>query len=474
MPAAMASGSSSNAPADVNADLRAARRQLASLPKFDDEGKPMSESEWRYEFLIATRDLSDKQRAAVWIDHLQYEGEAYYWFQAQKASKSGTDDWSKLKDLIEARWPTPVRDPDAFEERNRIRWNSSVLDIDGIADALSERSNPTRPHHIWATQHLAKGRACDSTDKDRVYHTLHYALPPFVVALLPKKYRYGADFSELCKDIGEIPAWELYEAWQRETTLSRLETLSLTPPPPQPPTPYTPKIRRNLSTSLTPSLPPSAMRGTPSAPPPSLPSSLQVPSRGHQVSFADPPQAPSTPISTAPIPRPVFGTATRQAPPHLSAIPQQVTQAAVSGPVQVYPPAPTAHTATATVTRRVPNTDADIARYNAATLAWMQQYEGQSPSLAKPYPLSPGTLEQTRLHKAIDCKAEPAHLLPEHERSMRGAILRDMNRSARNSRAGTVPGTPSPPTRVRDVQQLELSEPEDETYYTDFYDSENK
>ncbi|KAG8732340.1 hypothetical protein FRC10_000977 [Ceratobasidium sp. 414] len=386
----MASSSAPHVAADANTDLCAARRQLANLPKFDDKGKPMSESEWRYEFLIVTHDLLDKQRAAVWADHLQCEGKAYYWFQAQKATKLNTDNWSKLKDLIEVWWPTPSQNPDAFKEHNCIHWNSSVLDVNSMADALSERSNPTRPHHIWATQHLAKGHTCNSTNKDRVYHTLHYALPPFVVALLSKKYHYGANFTELCKDIGEIPARELYEAWQRETTLSHLEMLSLMLPSPQPPALYMPQPWHSPG---------------PAAP-------LPTPTASHPRSHAK------------------------------------------LGP-----------------------------RHNAEMLAWMQQFEGQTLSMLKPYPLLPGTLEQTHLvcvkcgcgeHKAIDCKAQPAHLLPEHEHSMRGAILCDLNKNAQNSRAGMVPGTPSPPTHVCDVQQLDLLEPEDETYYTDFYDLENK
>ncbi|KAG8794655.1 hypothetical protein FRC12_022756 [Ceratobasidium sp. 428] len=60
-----------------NADIRAACRALSNLLKLADEGYPMSEAEWRREFLIATREISNKQHASLWEDHLAYHGEAY-------------------------------------------------------------------------------------------------------------------------------------------------------------------------------------------------------------------------------------------------------------------------------------------------------------------------------------------------------------------------------------------------------------
>ncbi|KAG8774366.1 hypothetical protein FRC12_002027 [Ceratobasidium sp. 428] len=76
-------------------------------------------------------------------------------------------------------------------------------------------------------------------------------------------------------------------------------------------------------------------------------------------------------------------------------------------------------------------------------------------------------------HAAVNCK-ETSHV-DERERAMRGAILRKLNEENRAARrAGALPGTPTPAPRVRDLQQLEESDVEEDTYYTDFYDSENE
>ncbi|KAG8774367.1 hypothetical protein FRC12_002028 [Ceratobasidium sp. 428] len=229
---------------DPNADIRAARRALSDLAKFADEGDPMSEAEWRREFLIATREVSNKQRASLWEDHLAYSGEAYQWLASLKTAGTATDDWTTLLPLIESRWPTPSQDTDAYEERNRTRFGESYLDVESMAKALNDRQNPSRPHQVWAKQHLAKGKACDSTDKDRVYHTIERSLPRFVIGMLPKKSRYGSDFDGLCKDIGDLPARELYDAWAQASTLKRLEEFSLNPVVVTQPS-YTPKPRRS-------------------------------------------------------------------------------------------------------------------------------------------------------------------------------------------------------------------------------------
>jgi hypothetical protein len=56
---------------DPHVDLRAARRHLIELGKFDDKGKPrLSKAEWRQEFLIATCDITDAECAALWADCL--------------------------------------------------------------------------------------------------------------------------------------------------------------------------------------------------------------------------------------------------------------------------------------------------------------------------------------------------------------------------------------------------------------------
>ncbi|KAF8602981.1 hypothetical protein BDV93DRAFT_556907 [Ceratobasidium sp. AG-I] len=83
-----------------NEDLRAARVALAKLDNFDDKGKSMREAEWRHQFIIATRDLDDTQRAQLWADKLVYEGEAYKWLgnltRGTADEQADVVDWAKL------------------------------------------------------------------------------------------------------------------------------------------------------------------------------------------------------------------------------------------------------------------------------------------------------------------------------------------------------------------------------------------
>ncbi|KAG8708148.1 hypothetical protein FRC08_000089 [Ceratobasidium sp. 394] len=191
-----------------NKDLRNTRASLRNLPLFNDDLVPMREVEWRHAFTIATRDVTDAERAQLWADHLVFKGVAYDWLDTLKASGApGTadaKDWSKLLPHIEARWPTPKRDPYALAELKRSRWDISVLKVENILAELIDESVVTKPHESWAKQHLSWGWDCGSSDADLVHQTLKRAIPPWMVAMLPKKARYGGDFEGLCKDIGEL------------------------------------------------------------------------------------------------------------------------------------------------------------------------------------------------------------------------------------------------------------------------------
>ncbi|QRW11119.1 hypothetical protein RhiLY_10118 [Ceratobasidium sp. AG-Ba] len=131
---------------DANADLRAVRRALANdVTDFDDEGRPCSEEEWRYKFLRATREVTPKQRAELWADKLAFKGEAYNWLQAQKKDTTNKDlvgDWTTLEPLIEARWPTPVPDQDAYEEAQRAQFMTSFMNVQAWSNILCDPTNP--------------------------------------------------------------------------------------------------------------------------------------------------------------------------------------------------------------------------------------------------------------------------------------------------------------------------------------------
>ncbi|KAG8794654.1 hypothetical protein FRC12_022755 [Ceratobasidium sp. 428] len=96
------------------------------------------------------------------------------------------DDWTTLLPLIESQWPTPSQDTDTYKERNWTRFGKSYLDTESMAKALNDCQNPSRLHQIWAKQHLAKGKACDSMDKDHVHHTIKCSLPRVVIPILQR------------------------------------------------------------------------------------------------------------------------------------------------------------------------------------------------------------------------------------------------------------------------------------------------
>lgn len=460
-----------------NEDLRAARAALAKLDPFDDEGVPMREVEWRHQFLIATRDVSSAERAQLWADKLAFEGEAYEWLGTTKSTQAGRDaakDWDLLLPLIEVRWPTPKRDQAAWAEQQRTRWRTHFLDVSSMAAELADPSCSTRPHEAWARQHLAWGRACGSTDADLVYHTLYVLIPSWFISLLPRKRRYGDAFTELCTDIGDIPSRDLYDAYVHSCTMELLSSslrAQFVSPPPALTVQETPRpgvLRRTSTSSPALALPPSGSL----APIPAPFNNYQPPRtqpRTPQVGFA----ASGTPGRAE---------STRQQPPHFQTPPATV-------PAFAAPSVPPATPARSTPALRDPmpalvaeNTPAAQAHHKALVTQWEERFRDLQPSVSRPYPLSPGTFEQTRdvcvkcgrgTHTALQCKAEPAQVLPEHERQMRGAILRSLKPPSQWGRAGGVPGTPSPGLRfVRDTSQLE-EELEVEDSYTEYYASEN-
>ncbi|QRV99037.1 Retrovirus-related Pol polyprotein from transposon [Ceratobasidium sp. AG-Ba] len=163
-------------------DLRAAQANLNSLPRFNDNTDPIREVEWCHNFIVATRGVTDEERAQLWADWLVFQGVAYDWYEAlQKSHLDDAKDWSKLVLKIESRWPTPVCDAMAMAEQKRIRWDHSVLWIEGMLPGLLDKSNPVRPHETWAKQHLSRGKDRGSSNEDLVHNTLKRAIPLWMV-----------------------------------------------------------------------------------------------------------------------------------------------------------------------------------------------------------------------------------------------------------------------------------------------------
>ncbi|QRV97202.1 Retrovirus-related Pol polyprotein from transposon [Ceratobasidium sp. AG-Ba] len=426
-------------------DFRAAQANLSRLPRFNDDMDPMRESEWRHHFTVATRGVTDEEQAQLWADWLVYEGVAYDWLESlQRSGASGladSQDWSKLRPLIEARWPTPVRDPFVLAEQKRHRWDNSIFRVEDVLAALKDKSNPVRPHEVWATQHLSQGKDRGSSNDDLVHDTLKRAIPPWMISLLPKRSRYGSDFEGLCKDIGELSSAEIVNAHSVDQAVHSIQNLALGPsskPVARTPavSPYPSSLRR--APTPVPNAPSSPFSQGP------IPAPSFAPTRAPQVAFA--PLPPETPARNQP---------SCDNPPHM---PDSNAPMAAQAPQT-----PSQRTMRDPVPELVPNTLEERTRYNTLVSKFNNKYGIRAtPTMSKPYPLTPGTFKQTR-DVCVRCG--------QSEQSMRMAIVGSLWRP--NARAGTVPGTPTPGQRfVRDTAQLE--EDEEEIPYTEHFESENE
>lgn len=405
-----------------NEDLRAARRMLGDLPKFDDDGVPIRESEWRHSFMIYTRDITNTQRAQLWADKLVYDGVAYEWLEAHKAKgpaeAAQTLDWSTLEPLIESRWATPKRDQAATAARRREQWRNSRFDIEPMLPLLRDDNYTTRPHEAWARRHYAFGKATTLPEDELLFQSLEGpVLPKWLLNLIPNHPTFTT-LEQLCDAIGAIAPRRLLDAYDAHEHMASLTAtvaaLSLSVGP-------RPALRSSTPSTAPVRVPTPARTLVPAA---------QANTRPAQVTFA--PQAPSRE------PR------TRQLPPHM-------TQGPASTP--------------GTTGRRDPipglvaeDTAEERARYQAEVKAWKDAH-GEFTKPTKdlpPFPLSPGTLHQTRdvcincargLHPLMACSSQLQ--VPQQERTARGVLLglmRDIRRRDRNG-----PGNPDP----LPVQQLE-------------------
>ncbi|KAG8734330.1 hypothetical protein FRC11_005317 [Ceratobasidium sp. 423] len=210
------------------------------------------------------------------------------------------------------------------------------MDMAKLYKEHKEALSTTKPHEEWARDHLSKGRAVGSRDADLVWHTLHHAIPAWVVHHLDKKDAY-TDFGALCKDIGKIPSVVLYGAYKQLEDWENMDR----------------KMNQLTITAETTRVPSTRPTTNPTS------STTRAP-RQPQVSFA-------ATTTTAP--------ATRDRPPHFDRAPAPATPSK-------FPPLVAEPTA------------AEHARHKGLVAEFRAKHGNTRPSLECKYPLSPGTYEQ--------------------------------------------------------------------------------
>lgn len=430
----------------------------------------MPEAKYRFYFKQYTFGLADEEVARLWVNNLEYEGPAHLWYEnlaSTAAGKTAVEKWTTLEPEIEKRWPTPQRDVEAQRISMRRAWEKHGFKIEPMLEKLADETCAVKPHQMWAEDHKALGRNVNSTDEDRVAKTLKFDLPVWLVNLLPKGERYGDHFDELIKDIGAMSSRALLDAYQKELVYAAI---------------LTPARTLTLSSEL---LAPAGQHQTPSSrhkspahPLPPQPQTLQPPASpfanpltprrsASHVRFSPGVQQSIIPLNDTrpraePRSLPQTPATARDPPPHISAPPPTpatpVTSvaariAAAAQPRSAPPASP-----------KLDDSQRAQDEWRSQVDHWHTQYPNSWPSLRRPYPLSPGTFEQTADlcpkcgkgdHTMLRCMAAAGELLSEHERRFREQLLRSMRDSTR--RAGTQLGTPTPSQRFRDSFQVEFS-----------------
>ncbi|QRV78739.1 Retrovirus-related Pol polyprotein from transposon [Ceratobasidium sp. AG-Ba] len=441
--------------------VRDALVQILSLcgGQFYDEGRPKPEVEYRRNFISATIGLSDEQIASLWISNLVYDSPAYDWYDdlIQTAEgRTALEKWSTLQPEIEKRWPTPARDRKATKRRHWARWREHTFNIQEMLVALADDSASTKPHQAWAQQHKALGAALGTmSDEEKVLQTLE-GLPVFVVELLPKKDQYSDDWSGLIKDIGDISSRLLLHRYNQESMIDSMFAVSLSGEPQPQPSP----AHRRTQASHTPSQPAVAtparrtsnlrFDSTPQVAPepasaPPAPNTLTRPQTQYQRAREP------TPRSRDPAPHLAQASSTPLMPGPLTSVLSRATALAQPPPVGA---------------QRIPDTPSNKAKWSVEVQAWKVANFKQPHSLKRPFPLRPGTYEQTADsctmcgmadHYSYQCEAEGPDVLDDKEQGYRRLVARKLRDERR---AGTQPSTPSPAQRYRDTAQVEFGEPD--------------
>lgn len=210
-------------PPEIAARL-AVIKALARIGQFEDDGRPMSEAEYRHSFKLLTYGCADKDIAQFWYANVKYGSPAFFWYHELMSTVEGqtaAKKWSTLESLIEDRWNTPPIDLKAFNQRTRREWADRKFVIEDMLDQLRDPGAAVQPHSAWAAQHRVLGKRVNSSNEDRVASTLKL-LPRYVVNLLPKADQYEDDFDGLISDIGTLVPSRLVHAY---STWSALELI---------------------------------------------------------------------------------------------------------------------------------------------------------------------------------------------------------------------------------------------------------
>ncbi|KAG9125583.1 hypothetical protein FRC07_007016, partial [Ceratobasidium sp. 392] len=447
--------------AGVQSGLRDAMILVQKLGAFADGSSPMPEAKYRHHFKQYTFGLTDKETARVWVNNLEYASPAHVWYRNLTNTddkKKAVEDWPALEAEIEKRWPTPHWDDTAHVNASREAWLVHKFEMTPeMLEKLKDRSSMTKPHQIWAEDHRALGKAVNSTDEDRVSKTIA-ELPAWLVHMLPKGDRYDSQFDALLNDIGSLSSRQLVYAYERESVYEAMATqmhnVSINPSSPytQPaanPVPTTPQARTYPQTPL------------------SRRSSLRFNLAVRQTIIPLNDEAP------AQEPRALPQTPLRQPPPHMPLAPPNTPQTP-AGPVVSVASRVLAFQAPQAILPggKVDDSPAAVADYQARRDEW---HRANGPkrwlSSRRPYPLSPGTFEQTldlcprcgkENHTVLECTVREPYTVVEHERKYRESVQRKLARETDlNRRAGAQPDTPTPPQRYQsDTQQVEYSEAE--------------
>ncbi|QRV73348.1 Retrovirus-related Pol polyprotein from transposon [Ceratobasidium sp. AG-Ba] len=460
-----ASQSSGNAATSVTASphlaIRDAMMLVQKLGPFVDGNSPMPEAKYHHHFKQYTFGLTEEEVARVWVNNIEYASPAHMWYRTltntlDKLKAVAT--WPALEAKIEQRWPTPQWDDEAHKTAMQDSWDNHHFDI--TADMLSrlkDRLNMTKPHQAWAEEHRALGKAVNSTDEDRVSKTVS-ELPPWLVNLLPKGDQYGERFDELMNDIWSLSSRQIVYVYERDSAYdllaSQLGHTSISQSSFQ-----TPALQTPISTPSTRSYTP---RSTPRR------STLQFNSAVQQTII---PLNDTAPLVT---PRALPQPQVRDDPPHMTAPPS--TPQTPAGPLSlVFSRVSAAQTRVSLPAGvRVDDSPQAVAEYNTCVAEWHKQNPRRWPSSCSPFPLSPGSLQQTlelcpkcgvANHTVLECKSRTGvDALDEYERKYRESVQRSLSRDADNARcAGAQPHTPTPAQRfpqTSDVQHVEYSEVE--------------
>ncbi|KAG9117271.1 hypothetical protein FRC07_007395, partial [Ceratobasidium sp. 392] len=224
----------------LNPDMKLIHQRLGDLRRFNNNGDPMTNAEYREWFIDITDGVADNVRTKLWASNLAYQGTAWWWHRLKCDDPNTTNamkKWPTLVLEIKKRWPTPVLNKSAYIRATQEAFWSHKLNVADIANSLLNNDTVSLPHQVWASEHYAKGMACNSTDVDRVSYTLRHCVDFTVIQLLLKRHDYDDDFMGLCKDIGEINPLSLYFTWKYWDEVNKLlagslNALALSPPAP--------------------------------------------------------------------------------------------------------------------------------------------------------------------------------------------------------------------------------------------------